>query len=440
MPAAGTARDLIALLAEGFTELPHRPPADHTAPDGPIGWRGYDAARARAREQSGESEAVVCGVADVGGTEAVLVVFEFGFLGGSIGEATGDRIATAFTTARDLSLPVVSVIASGGSRLQEGMYALTQLQRIARQQVRLRTAGLAHLAVLAGPVTGGGWATLGAGADVRLALPGAQVGFAGARVRPPDADPAAYTAEAKLAAGLVDRIVPRDQLRQAVARWLALLTTPALEPAPPPRALGTAPGLPATGWDAVRRARTARRPRAEAYLDAYFTLREPLASTDPGLLCGFGQRAGRTIAYVAQRGTPTQPAGFRAATRLLRLADRLSVPVLTLVDTPGAAADAAAEREGVGVAIAETISAVAAARVPVTTLLVGEGGSGGAVALTAAGRTWVTPDSYYSVVAPERALALLRRGPEQLRETADQLRLRPQDLVDLGLARGVVTP
>ncbi|TDC20966.1 acetyl-CoA carboxylase [Streptomyces sp. 8K308] len=438
---AAPARALVAALAgDRFTELPYRPTAGHLAAEGdePIGWPGYGAARSLAARRSGESEAVVCGIGRVGGGDAVLIAFEFRFLGGTIGRAVGERIAGALITARELSLPVVSLIASGGSRVQEGMFALAQLQRIATQLVRLRAVGLPHLAVLAGPVTGGGWATLGAGADVRIALPGVQVGFAGARVRPRDADPAAYTAEAQAAIGQVDELVPPEDLGPVVARWLSLLTTPAAAgPASPPRALRAVPP-PETGWAAVELARDPGRPRAEAYLRAYFTERAPLASPDPGLLCGFGRHQGRTVAYVAQCGTANTPAGFRAATRLMRLADRLSVPVLTLVDTPGAANGAEAERDGVGPAIAESIMAVAAATIPVTTLIIGEGGSGGAVALTSPGRTWVTPDSYYSVVAPELAAAIVKRDPEQVRAMADQLRLRPSDLVELGVARGIV--
>ncbi|MDT0323503.1 carboxyl transferase domain-containing protein [Streptomyces millisiae] len=438
-PAAPARALLAAVAGDRFTELPYRPTAAHRADEGdaPIGWPGYGAARALAARRSGEAEAVVCGLGRVGGGEAVLIAFEFGFLGGSIGRAVGERIAGALITARELSLPVVSLIASGGSRVQEGMFALAQLQRIATQLVRLRAVGLPHLAVLAGPVTGGGWATLGAGADVRLALPGVQVGFAGARVRPPGADPAAYTAEAQAAIGQVDELVPPGDLGPAVARWLSLLTTPAAGPAPPPAALRSV-AAPGTGWAAVELARDPARPRADAYLRAYFTERVALGCPDPGLRCGFGRHAGRAVAYVAQLGTATTPAGFRAATRLLRLADRLSVPVLTLVDTPGAANGAEAERDGVGSAIAESIMAVAAATIPVTTLVIGEGGSGGAVALTSPGRTWVTPDSYYSVVAPESAAAVVKRGPEQVRVTADQLRLRPADLVELGVARGIV--
>ncbi|WP_030160555.1 carboxyl transferase domain-containing protein [Streptomyces sp. NRRL S-244] len=440
-----SARAAIASVTDpgSFAELPS--PQRESAPDGPLAWAGYDDSRARATARTGEQESVVTGTALIGGRQAAVISFEFGFLGGSLGERTGDRLEVAYTYAREHRLPLVSLIATGGSRMQEGMLALTQLQRVARQSVQTRAAGLPQIAVLRDPTTGGGWATLGAGADVVLALPGAQVGFAGSRVRPADADPAAYTAEGQYAAGHVDAVVPPSELPAALADWLRVLAAPrSPEPVEPPAALADVPPPP-TGWDAVRQARHPGRPRAEAYLDAYFALRLPLSGdraggTDPGMLCGFGLREGRAVAYAAQCGTATRPAGYRTAARVIRLADRLGIPVLTLVDTPGAANDAAAEHAGAGAAIADTFAAVAAAAVPVTTLLIGEGGSGGALALAAPGNTWVTPDSYFSVIAPELAAAILKRPASEAPSTADQLRIRPQDLVAVGVARGVVGP
>ncbi|NUW01599.1 carboxyl transferase domain-containing protein [Streptomyces sp. CAI 127] len=512
--ARATAREAIALLtgAAGFTE--HRPPPRPLPPDGPLGWAGYDAARERASARTGEEESVVYGTGVVGDRACVLLSFEFGFLGGSLGRNTGDRLAAAYELALTRRLPLLALVATGGSRMQEGMVALTQLQRVAAASTRLRAAGLPQIAVVRDPTTGGGWATVGAGADVVLALPGAQVGFAGSRVRPPDADPYAYSAEGQFAAGQVDAVVPADELAATVTQWLrALGPHEDLPAAPAPRALpttgagwtagagagstagagtearagtgsaagvgtgstagvgteagagtgstagagtrsaagtGSAAGggavapLPGTGREAVARARDPRRPRAEAYLADYFAVRLPLhgdrsGATDPGLLCGLGLRAdGQPVAYVAQCGTPTRPAGYRAAARTIRLADRLGVPVLTLVDTPGAANDAEAERAGAGAAIADTFAAIAAARVPVTTLVIGEGGSGGALALAAPDNTHVTVDSYFSVIAPELAAAILKRPPSETGATADQLRLRPQDLVDLGFARSIV--
>ncbi|MEV7070521.1 carboxyl transferase domain-containing protein [Streptomyces sp. NPDC093990] len=442
-----SARETVALLTDDFSEIPY--PERRSRPDGPLAWQGYDASRARAAERTGEQESVVCGTAHVEGVRAVLIAFEFGFLGGSLGERTGDRLEAAYRYAREHRLPVVPLVATGGSRMQEGMLALSQLQRVARESALTRAAGLPQIAVLRDPTTGGGWATLGAGADVVLALPGAQIGFAGSRVRPPDADPAAYTAEAQVAAGAADAVVRPHELRRTLGRWLRLLARPSgapgdgpsaestPEPAPVPAPLGTT-DLPATGWDAVRRARSPERPRAHAYLDAYFTHRlavsgDRCGGTDPGMLCGFGEHRGRTIAYAAQTGTATRPAGYRTATRLIRLADRLGIPVLTLVDTPGAANDAEAERAGAGAAIADLFTTVAAARTPITTLLIGEGGSGGALALAAPGSTYATADSYFSVIAPELAAAILKRAPEEVEATTEDLRIRPQDLAELGV-------
>ncbi|WP_205020030.1 carboxyl transferase domain-containing protein [Streptomyces sp. HB132] len=436
-----SAREAIAAVTARFTE--HRPAARPVVPDGPLGWSGYAESRARAAERTGEEESVLYGRAVVGDRECVLVAFEFGFLGGSLGGHTGDRLEAAYALAGELRLPLVSLVATGGSRMQEGMIALIQLQRVARASALLRAAGQAQISVLRDPATGGGWATVGAGADVVLALPGAQIGFAGSRVRPAGADPYAYTAEGQLAAGQIDAVVAPDDLPGVLSRWLTVLTvTSPARAAPVPGALSDT-GLPATGWAAVEQARATARPRAEAYLDAYFEHRMPLngdrcGGRDPGLLCGVGLHAGRPVAYAAQCGTATRPAGYRTAARVIRLADRLGLPVLTLVDTPGAANDAEAERAGAGAAIADAFAAVAAARVPVTTLVIGEGGSGGALALAAPDNTHVTADSYFSVIAPELAAAILKRGPDEVRSTADQLRLRPQDLVELGVARSVV--
>ncbi|WP_308439085.1 carboxyl transferase domain-containing protein, partial [Streptomyces longispororuber] len=225
--AAGrvSAREAVAAVTADFTEFPE--PPGQALPDGPLAWSGYGAARAAAAARTGETESVVSGTAVVEGARAVLVSFEFGYLGGSLGERTGDRLEAAYAAARAHRLPLVSLVATGGSRMQEGMRALSQLQRVAAQAALHRAAGLAQIAVLRDPTTGGGWATLGAGADVVLALPGAQVGFAGSRVRPPDADPAAYTAEGQLAAGAVDAGEPPHELRPRLGHWLTLLTSPA---------------------------------------------------------------------------------------------------------------------------------------------------------------------------------------------------------------------
>ncbi|MGM1060973.1 carboxyl transferase domain-containing protein [Saccharothrix sp. Mg75] len=407
-------------------------------PADPLGWPGYREQLARARARTGGTESVSWRRA----RRAVEVVFDFRFLGGSVGAATGDVVEEAFAQARAARLPVVSRIATGGSRVQEGMLSLRQLQRVARLCARHREAGLPHVSVLGDPTTGGLWASLGAGADYVIAVAGAQVGFAGSRVRPADdLDDPAYTAEGQFAAGAVDVVAEPGDVDVLVGAVLELLTRGDAVPAEVPRALG-AEDLPADGWGAVLRARDPGRPRAARYLDDHFDLRLPVSGdraggVDPGMLCGIGLRGDRPVAFAAQTGTATTPAGFRTAARLIRLAERFALPVLTLVDTPGAANDAAAERAGVGPAIAGLFAAVAGSRVPVTTLVIGEGGSGGALALASPEHTWITPDAYFSVIAPELAAHILKRG--DVPALADDLRLRPQDLVELGVVRGIAS-
>jgi acetyl-CoA carboxylase beta subunit len=438
----GGARAAIATVASAFAEFD----ADVVSTD-PLAWPGYPEQLERARARSGEPEAVVCGDARIGRVDAVVIAFDFRFMGGSIGEATGQRITDAFARATRARRPIVSLVTSGGCRMQEGLRSLVQMQHIAAAAQRAREAGIAHVSVLRSPTTGGLWASLAAPADIILALPNATVAFAGPRVRAPAADDSqAFTAEGKAAHGQVDAIVNQDELPATLALLLELLTAGARDTRAAvavPAALGRT-DLPPDGWTAVQRARAPQRPRAAAYLDDYFDARVALAGDragghDHGMLCGIGRRQGQTIAYAAQAGTANTPAGFRTAARLIRLADRLNLPILTLVDTPGAANDSAAERAGVGPAIADLLAAVAAARVPITTLVIGEGGSGGALALAAPSNLWMTPDSYFAVIPPEPATAILKQPSDHAPATAARLRLRPQELVELRIARGIAT-
>lgn len=467
------AREAIDLVATGFQALPaltaSAPASTAVLPaltaidhgHDPLDWPGYTATVTRAVAAAGERESVVCGAAHIGGTPVVLISFDFRFAGGSVGARTGDLICQAFAEARHRRVPVVSLIATGGSRMQEGMWSLSQLARITAECAHHRSAGLAHVAVLRHPTTGGIWAILGSAADVIIGTRGATVAFAGRRVRGDLADTDDFRADGKHQSGQCDLLVDPSGLPETLAHLVALLGTGReadgreiagrgiaglesrdyFEPAPVPRALGR-PDLPTDGWTAVQQARDPNRPRATAYLDDYFDERVPLSGdraggTDPGMHCGLGRREGRTIAYAAQTGTPNTPAGFRTATRVIRLAQQLRLPVLTLIDTPGAAADAAAERAGVGPAIAELFTTISTATVPVTTLVIGEGGSGGALALASTDRLWITPDAYFSVIAPEAAAAILRCDDGEVPEIAARLRLRPQDLLRDGLVHGI---
>lgn len=434
-----SARALLAELSPDFEPL--AAPERSTEPDGPLRWAGYDEQRERARERTGEDESVLCGLGRIGGEQVVLVAFEFGFMGGSLGRDSGQRVVAAFERARELRVPVVSLVASGGSRLQEGVVALSQLQAIARACLLARRERIPHLSVARHPTTGGMWASLVAGADVVLGLTGADVAFGGSRVRGGGDTGEPFTAEGKAEHGQVDRLVDERELPEELGLLVRLLH-PRRRVAPPraaevPEPLGDRQP-PRSGWDAVQRARSEQRPRAAEYLDAHFDVRVELSGdraggVDPGMLCGIGERSGHTAVFAAQTGTANTPAGFRTAARVLRLADQLALPALTLVDTPGADNGAESERAGLGPALAELFGTVADVRVPVTTLVIGEGGSGGALALAAPERTWITPDAYFAVLAPESAAAVLRR--DDLADLTESLRLRPQDLQEHGLLR-----
>ncbi|WP_243787867.1 carboxyl transferase domain-containing protein [Saccharopolyspora gloriosae] len=452
------ARELIGTLCGDFEEFeaPHVGSARAASADGPLGWPGYDGQRRRAAARTGAEESVLCGHGTLGADRAVLIAFDFGFLGGSVGEEAGARVVAAFEQARERRLPVVSLVASGGSRMQEGIRALVQLQAIARACLLTRQARIPHITVLRNPTTGGMWAALAAGADIVLAAPEVAVAFGGSRVRSATETGEAFTAEGKFADGQVDRLVADEELPAALAELVGLLHPQRLACSPDPAEVpesfrssdspsSAAGSAPETGWDAVERARAANRPHAADYLDRYFTSRFELSGdraggTDSGMLCGIGEHDGRPVAYAAQAGTANTPAGFRTAARLIRLADQLGLPVLTLVDTPGAANDAAAERAGAGAAIGQLFTAVAEARVPITTLVIGEGGSGGALALAAPDSTWITADAYFAVIAPESSASILKEPPENVPALADRLKLRPQDLLELGFVQGVVPP
>ncbi|MDP8950846.1 MAG: acetyl-CoA carboxylase, partial [Actinomycetota bacterium] len=406
---------------------------------------GYEEQLARAREKSGEREAAIAGEARIGGTPVVIVAFDFHFLGGSMGEAVGDKIVEAFARARESRKAVVSLVATGGARMQEGMRSLVQLQRIAQACARARAEGVPHVSVLRHPTTGGVWISLAASADFLIGVEGATVSFAGSRVRD-DEDGYAFTSAGKLRAGFIDAELAADEVPECLATVIALLSPggeESLEAPELPAALGrTEP--PGEAWTSVERARSFARPYATAYLEDYFEERVGISGdraggVDENMVCGLGRRKGRTIAYAAQRGAPNRAAGFRTAKRLFDLAGRLQLPVLTLIDTPGAGNEAKDEQEGVGTAIAELFCAVAALSVPMTSLVIGEGGSGGALALAAPGNLWITPDGYFAVIAPESAAAILGRDESQAEEVSEDMWLMPQDLVRLGIVRGIAT-
>jgi len=435
---------------------------EETEPGNPAGWPGYEDQLRQARKATGARHAVTTGVATVGGEPCVLAGFDFAFLGGSMGTAEGAKVARAFTVATAKRVPIVCVAASGGSRMQEGTSALIQMQAVAAAITDARQAAIPHLAVAGDPTTGGVWSSLIAGADVLIGVPGARVSFSGSRTRPAGADPgsAEFLADGQWVRGFVDLLSPVRSLRGNVAAAIRLLSPrsrggrPERAPLPtwpadagdaddPGTDAGRQPGRDA--WAQVGAARSPRRARAGQWLGSYFeqTLEirgDRCGGVDPGLRCGFGRRDGATIAYIAQTGQRTLPAGFRTAARLLALAGRFGRPVLTLIDTPGAAAAPADEAAGVGPAIAELLVAVASSQVPITSVVIGEGVSGGALALASPSDLWIARDGYLAVTAPELAASILKYPPGEIPRLAGWLRLTPAELVSRAIVRGIIRP
>jgi acyl-CoA carboxylase subunit beta len=439
-------KDGVCAVSAGDDLVDHFVPfAGQALLENALRWPGYPASLERARARTGEDQSVMGGRALIDGRACILVAFNFAFMGGSMGEAEGRRITDAIAVAASERLPLVSVLSSGGARVQEGMRSLIQMQRVAGALVALGAARVPHVCVVRHPTTGGVWASLGAGADIILGDAGAEVAFAGSRVRGDDGkDDAPFSADGKWELGFIDGVHGSGRLREQVALALELLS-------PDTRGIPQLPALPASrgqtaalsGWEQVQRARDPARPTADDYLEDYFTrvleIRgDRVGGVDASIRCGFGRREGRTIAFVSQSGVITRAAGYRTAQRLVKLATKLDLPVLTLIDSPGADGTAAGEAAGVGSAIAGLLQTIAAATVPILSVTVGEGGSGGTLALASPDHLWITADGYFSVITPESAAAILKRPPEDVPTIAGQLRLAPDDLRELGVVRGVL--
>ncbi len=367
----------------------------------------------------------------------------FDVLGGSMGVVHGERVVRAFDRAVEQRLPVVCVGRSGGARMQEGMVSLLQMGRTSAAAQRHADAGLLSVAVLRSPTTGGVLASYASSCSLLVAEAGATVGFAGPRVVADTTgervDGLSHTAETALAAGLVDAVVPAGELDAWVDVALGLA-----ERRLPTRPL-PAPGEPvsATGaWGEVLRARRADRPTGIDVAAALCSSWVDLAAPDPTVRSGLAVVAGRRAVVVASDrraadGRPT-PQGFRQAQRAVALAGRLGLPVVSLVDTPGAAPGPASENDGVAREIAATFRAFAAVPVPTVGVCVGEGGSGGALALAWCDTLLVQEHAVFSVIGPEGAATILERDASKAPDVAEHLGLTSTRLGDLGIVDAVV--
>ncbi|MCB1039039.1 MAG: hypothetical protein KDA94_05850 [Acidimicrobiales bacterium] len=387
------------------------------------------------------NESVRTGLAD----GFVLIECDFDVIGGSMGLVHGEKVVRAFDRAVDRRLPVVVVTRSGGARMQEGMLSLIQLSRTAAAVDRHQAAGLLSIAVHRSPTTGGVFASYGSLTDLRIAEDGAMVGFAGPRVveqttgEPVDAT--SHTASSALEHGIVDAVVAPEAVEAWVRAALGQADSPLRAPRPPVPTKQAAPDPPGTdpAWVAVRTARRLGRPTGIHVAAAATTSWIELGSgTDRALRSALATAGGRRVVAIAMDryagGGQPGPQGYALACRAIALANQLQVPILTFVDTPGALISSPAENAGIARAIAQTHAAMASATVPTASICVGEGGSGGAQALSAADRLLIQEGAIFSVIGPEGAAAILERDASKAEQVAPLLHLTAADLVDFAIA------
>ena len=420
----------------------------------------YPARLADARRKTGLAEAVVCASGTVEGNPLVVAVMDFAFMGGSLGGAVGELITLAGETALERRVPLLIVTASGGARMQEGAVALMQMAKTSQMLGQLDEAGLLTVSLITDPTFGGVAASFATLCDVIIAEPGARLGFAGRRVieqtikqtLPPDFQ----TAEFLLANGLIDTIRPRQELRGTLARLLAIGNGGKPQvPARGDRELAVTEAGEHDPWQVVQRARDLKRPTTTDYfgmlLDDFEELRgDRLGAEDPAIVGGLGRLAGipvmvighqkgHTAAELSARnfGMPT-PAGYRKAARLMRLGAKLGLPVISIIDTPGAYPGKEAEQHGQAIAIAENIRLMSGLPVPVISVITGEGGSGGALALGVANRVLICANAVYSVISPEGCAAILWNDPAAAPKAAAALRMTAAELLPLGIVDQIV--
>ena len=410
---------------------------------------GYAADLAKARARTGLDEAVLTGAGRLRGRQVAVIASEFGFLAGSIGVAAGERLVGAVERASRERLPLVAAPASGGTRLQEGTVAFLQMVKVAAAIADHRSAGLPYLVYLRHPTTGGVLASWGSLGHVTAAEPGALIGFLGPRVyealHGQPFPPGVQLAENLYAKGLVDAVVAPNGVAEVAARVLEVLCAPReLSHAAGPLVDDHVESTPVA--ESIRRSRRPDRPGVRALLKVAAQDVTPLSGTaagemDPGVLLALARFGAAPCILLGQdrhrqrRRQPLGPAGLRAARRGIRIATDLDLPLVTVVDTAGAALSKEAEEGGLAGEIARCLVDLVTLSAPTLCLLLGEGVGGGALAFLPTDRVVAAQHAWLSPLPPEGASAVLYRTTERAVEVAERqgvgvAALRAQRIVD----------
>ncbi|AZQ70936.1 acetyl-CoA carboxyl transferase [Streptomyces luteoverticillatus] len=418
----------------------------------------YRADLLAARERTGLDESVITGEGLVRGRRVALVACEFRFLGGSIGVDAGERLVRAVERATEEGLPLLAAPASGGTRMQEGTIAFLQMVKVAAAITDHKAAGLPYLVHLRHPTTGGVLASWGSLGHLTAAEPGALIGFLGPRVHEAlygeEFPPGVQVAENLLANGLVDAVLPAGSLAEVAARALSVLcadgttdaTAEADVPEPP------APAVAPSAEESIRASRRPGRPGVREFLKAAATDVTLLSGTgagerDPGLLLALARVGGTPCVVLGHdrgshpdlnAGQALGPAGLRAARRGMRIAAELDLPLLTVVDTAGAALSREAEEGGLAGEIARCLADLVNLPAPTLCLLLGQGAGGAALALLPADRVVAARHAWLSPLPPEGASAILYRTTDRAYEIAGRQGVRSADLLANGIVDRIV--
>ena len=456
-----TARERIELLADRGTFKETHKYLSSVAPLS-FAHRGrYGQLLSQDQNRTGLTEAAVTGRCKIDDGEVMLIVLDFTFMGGTMGSVVGEKVASALEAAAKGEIPVVAVVSGGGVRVQEGVLSLMQMAKTVTAANRLRDEGPPFIVILANPSTGQAYASFANLADVILAEPKSLIGLSPLRtLREASTIPLpldAHTAEAHVGHGLLDNVIDREAMRTRIAALLSILQGQKQEKAKQDKEfrlelLKTANGActQVDPWDSLSAVRHSERPPASTYfrqmLDPFIELRgDRLNSDDRSVMAGVGYLAGQPVAVIGQQRRPlvegeryhVYPDGLRKAQRLIGLASRFKLPLVTLVDTQGADPGLEAEEQGIGNAIARTLSAMLDVPTPIVSVVIGEGGSEGALALGLADCILMQQYAVYSPISMNHNLA--GTFHEQLdREAADALMLTAHDCVELGIADQVI--
>lgn len=441
--------------------------------ENPLEYPGYEEKIADLQEKTKLHEAVTVGKCMVNGLETVLGVCDARFLMGSMGYVVGEKITRAFERATEEKLPVVLFTSSGGARMQEGIVSLMQMAKTSAAIRKHSEAGLFYLPVLTDPTTGGVTASFAMLGDVILAEPGALIGFAGPRVIAQTIGqklPEGFQrAEFLVEKGIIDGVVERQELKETVWKLLNIHQdalqyihygdTQNVENLPEIR---NSRGKTAecdkkelTAWERVEISRSKGRPTTLSYVqqvfDDFLELHGDRAFRDDGAVIGgiamfggqpvtvIGQQKGKNVKENIYRNFGmASPEGYRKALRLMKQAEKFGRPVVTFVDTPGAACGIEAEERGQGEAIARNLLEMSGIQTPMVSILIGEGGSGGALGLAVTDEVWMMENATYSILSPEGFASILWKDGKRAKEASEVMKITAKDLKKLQIIEKVI--